>query len=130
MGLAQRQRQARQKVAALNKKGHNCQPIAIEGRAIATSFWGKAWCSNLERYSDYATRLPRGRSYVRSGQVIDLHISAGDHVSADVPVVSDGHAVVREDASIRDANPIGDVGGLVGENRDRRHACRRGRARR
>lgn len=75
--VAQRQHQARRKVAALNKKGHKCQPITIEGRAIAKSFWGKAWCDNLESYSDFANRLPRGRTYVRNGSVIDLHIETG-----------------------------------------------------
>jgi uncharacterized Zn finger protein len=75
--VAQRQRQARLKVAALNKKGHNCQPIGIEGRAIAKSFWGKAWCDNLESYSDFANRLPRGRTYVRNGSVIDLRVETG-----------------------------------------------------
>lgn len=75
--VAQRQRLAKQKVAALNKKGHNCQPIAIRGRAIANSFWGKAWCDNLESYSDFANRLPRGRTYVRNGSVIDLRVETG-----------------------------------------------------
>ena len=75
--VAQRQRQAKQEVAALNKKGHSCQPITIEGRAIAKSFWGKAWCDNLESYSDFANRLPRGRSYVRNGSVIDLRVERG-----------------------------------------------------
>ena len=50
-------------------------PVAIEGRTIATTFWGKAWCENLERYSDYANRLPRGRTYVRNGSVVDLQIA-------------------------------------------------------
>lgn len=77
VSVAQRQRQARQKLAALSKKGHNCQPIVIEGRAIAKSFWGKAWCDNLESYSDYSNRLPRGRSYVRNGCVIDLRVETG-----------------------------------------------------
>ena len=47
-------------------------PIVVEGRKIAASFWGKTWCDNLESYQDYANRLPRGRSYVRNGAVIDL----------------------------------------------------------
>lgn len=75
--VAQRQRQAKQKAAALNKKGHACQPVAITGRTIAKSFWGKAWCDNLESYSDFANRLPRGRTYVRNGSVIDLRIETG-----------------------------------------------------
>lgn len=75
--VAQRQRQAKQKVAALNKNGQSCQPVTIEGRAIAKSFWGKAWCDNLESYSDFANRLPRGRTYVRNSSVIDLRIESG-----------------------------------------------------
>jgi len=75
--VAQRQRQARQKLEALKKKGQICQPITIEGRAIAKSFWGKAWCDNLESYSDYVNRLPRGRTYVRNGSVIDMRIETG-----------------------------------------------------
>lgn len=49
----------------------------IQGRAIAKSFWGKSWCENLEAYSDYENRLPRGRSYVRNGSVVDLKIANG-----------------------------------------------------
>jgi uncharacterized Zn finger protein len=75
--VAQRRLQAKQKAAALDKKGHTCQPVTIEGRAIARSFWGKAWCDNLESYSDFANRLPRGRTYVRNGSVIDLRIETG-----------------------------------------------------
>src|SRR3989441_4592137 len=59
----------------LKKKGHPVSPVVIEGRAIAKTFWGKAWCDNLERYSDYANRLPRGRSYLRNGSVLDLQIA-------------------------------------------------------
>jgi uncharacterized Zn finger protein len=50
----------------------------LEGRTIAATFWGKAWCRNLESYSDYESRLPRGRSYVRSGSVLDLQLTAGE----------------------------------------------------
>ena len=52
-------------------------PVAIEGRKIARTFWGEAWCDNLERYSDYANRLPRGRTYVRNGSVVDLQVGPG-----------------------------------------------------
>ena len=62
-------------------KGRPVFPVSIEGRAIARSFWGKSWCSNLERYSDFANRLPRGRTYVRNGSVVDLQI-ATSRVSA------------------------------------------------
>jgi uncharacterized Zn finger protein len=50
----------------------------VEGRTIVKTFWGKSWCDNLERYSDFANRLPRGRTYVRNGSVIDLQISSGE----------------------------------------------------
>lgn len=59
------------------KKGADLSPVALEGRTIAKTFWGKAWCENIESYRDYAYRLERGRSYVRSGAVIDLKISEG-----------------------------------------------------
>ncbi|MCW5235697.1 SWIM zinc finger family protein [Verminephrobacter eiseniae] len=76
--VAQRQRQARQKIAALKRQqGYVCQPVAIEGRTIAKSFWGKAWCDNLEAYSDFSNRLPRGQTYVRNGSVIDLRVETG-----------------------------------------------------
>jgi len=52
--------------------------VAIEGRTIARTFWGKAWCDNLEGYSDYENRLPRGRTYVRNGSVLDLQITPGE----------------------------------------------------
>jgi uncharacterized Zn finger protein len=60
------------------KKGHNVSPVTINGRKIVTTFWGQSWCENLERYSDYANRLPRGRTYVRNGSVVDLQIKPGE----------------------------------------------------
>jgi uncharacterized Zn finger protein len=77
VSVAQKKQQATQRAAALKKKGKPCQPVTIEGRAIASSFWGKAWCDNLESWSDIDNRLPRGRSYVRHGAVIDLRIETG-----------------------------------------------------
>lgn len=59
------------------KNGRALSPVTIEGRAIARSFWGKAWCANLESYRDYEYRLPRGRSYVRNGAVLDLEVGPG-----------------------------------------------------
>lgn len=59
------------------KEGRELAPIRIDGRQIARSFWGQAWCENLESYSDFSNRLPRGRTYARNGSVIDLQIEAG-----------------------------------------------------
>jgi uncharacterized Zn finger protein len=78
VSVAQRRRQAASEMAKLRKKGHAVSPVVLEGRTIVKTFWGKAWCENLERYSDFANRLPRGRSYVRNGSVIDLQIAAGE----------------------------------------------------
>ena len=75
--VAARRRQAARELAKLAKKGHHASPVVIDGRKIARTFWGKAWCDNLERYSDFANRLPRGRTYVRNGSVVDLQIAAG-----------------------------------------------------
>ena len=75
--VAQRRAQAAKAAAKAKKSGHNMQPVVIEGRSIAKTFWGKAWCDNLETYSDFDNRLPRGRSYVRNGSVIDLVIEPG-----------------------------------------------------
>src|SRR5436309_12808258 len=74
---AQRRRQAERELGRLRKKGQALSPVVIEGRAIARTFWGKAWCDNLESYSDFANRLPRGRTYVRNGSVMDLHLGPG-----------------------------------------------------
>jgi hypothetical protein len=79
--VAQRQRQAQQELKKLKKKGQTVAPVTIEGRTIAKSFWGKSWCDNLERYSDYESRLPRGRTYVRNGSVVDLQIAKGEIVA-------------------------------------------------
>jgi uncharacterized Zn finger protein len=73
----QRRADAARKLAEAARRGKPMSPVAITGRTIARTFWGKAWCDNLERYRDFAHRLERGRSYLRSGSVIDLQISAG-----------------------------------------------------
>jgi uncharacterized Zn finger protein len=78
VSVAERRRRAEKALAKLKKQGRPVAPVKIEGRTIATSFWGKSWCSNLERYSDYESRLPRGRSYVRNGLVVDLQIAKGE----------------------------------------------------
>jgi uncharacterized Zn finger protein len=76
--VAERRRRAEQQAAKFKKNGQPITPVTIEGRSIAASFWGKSWCTNLDRYSDYASRLPRGRTYVRNGSVVDLQIANGE----------------------------------------------------
>src|SRR5271166_2410358 len=76
--VAEKRRRSELKLKKLKKNGQSVAPVRIEGRKIATSFWGESWCVNLERYSDYENRLPRGRSYVRNGSVLDLQIAEGE----------------------------------------------------
>ena len=76
--VAEKRRRAEKKLAKLRKKGNSVAPVRNEGRAIAKSFWGQSWCTNLERYTDYENRLPRGRSYLRNGSVLDLQIAKGE----------------------------------------------------
>lgn len=73
-----RRAQARKKMEKLRKKGIDIQPVEIEGRKIARTFWGQAWCDHLEKFSDFANRLPRGRTYVRNGSVCHLEITEGE----------------------------------------------------
>ncbi len=77
VSVPERRREAARKIARLKKAGREVSPVEIAGRKIAVTFWGEAWCKNLEAYSDYSNRLPRGRTYVRNGSVIDLQIEAG-----------------------------------------------------
>jgi uncharacterized Zn finger protein len=81
VSVGERRRQAAGKLARLVKAGQSMSPVIIEGRAIAKTAWGKAWCATMEGYSDYANRLPRGRTYVRSGAVIDLQVASGQVVA-------------------------------------------------
>jgi uncharacterized Zn finger protein len=78
VSVAEKRRDAAQALTKLKKQGRSVAPVNIAGRTIAQSFWGKSWCANLERYSDFASRLPRGRSYVRNGSVVDLQIGKGE----------------------------------------------------
>ena len=76
--VAERRKQAEREMAKLRKKGHTLAPVTLQGRKLGTTFWGKAWCDNLKSYSDFANRLPRGRTYVRNGSVVDLQVNGGE----------------------------------------------------
>ena len=72
---ARRQREIEKR----RKRGEKLVPLTVpEGsRKLAHTFWGKAWCEHLESHSDYEYRLPRGRSYLRQGNVYNLAIEPG-----------------------------------------------------
>ena len=83
--VAELRKKASESLSAAKKKGRKYEPVVARTKRgeICTSWWGQAWCNNLEKYADYATRLERGRGYVRSGAVVDLQIKNGQ-VSAKV----------------------------------------------
>jgi uncharacterized Zn finger protein len=76
--IKQRLANGRRELQKLAKaRGRPLAPVTLHSKHIATSFWGRAWCQHLEAHSDYASRLPRGRTYVRNGSVLDLQIERG-----------------------------------------------------
>ncbi|MEJ1340710.1 MAG: helix-turn-helix domain-containing protein [Candidatus Sedimenticola sp. (ex Thyasira tokunagai)] len=77
VSVAKRRAKAAREMKKLLKKGVKIEPIEVQGRKIARTFWGEAWCNHLEKFSDYENRLPRGRTYVRNGSVCHLAISKG-----------------------------------------------------
>ena len=79
--VAKRRERAARLVAKLKLAGETLSPVTAARGSIAKTYWGKAWCQNLERYSDYSSRLPRGRTYLRNGSVIDLKIETGEVVA-------------------------------------------------
>ncbi|TVQ00032.1 MAG: hypothetical protein EA381_08340 [Planctomycetaceae bacterium] len=79
--VATRRANAAREASKLAQKGKKLRPIWVQTRAIATSFWGVAWCDNLENYADWANRMPRGRTYARNGSIVDLQITSGEITS-------------------------------------------------
>jgi uncharacterized Zn finger protein len=77
VSAAERRLRVAREAQKLRRKGGSVEPVTTEGRQIASTFWGKAWCDNMESYRDFESRLPRGRSYVRNGSVLDLQIAPG-----------------------------------------------------
>jgi len=99
VSVAERRRRAMREIEKRRKKGDSFSPISIQGRTITRTFWGKSWCENLEHYSDFANRLPRGRTYVRNGSVMHLGIERGS-----VRALVSGSELYEVEISIR---PLG-----------------------
>lgn len=77
VSAAERRQQSEKMIAKMRKSGIIFQPVCVDGRKIAKTFWGQAWCDAMDSHADYSNRLPRGRTYVRNGSVIDLVIESG-----------------------------------------------------
>jgi uncharacterized Zn finger protein len=73
--VAQRRAKAAKQLQQMQKKHPNLKPVMLTGNSLASTWWGKSWNSNLERYADYSNRIGRGRSYVRNRAVLDLQIT-------------------------------------------------------
>jgi len=98
--VAARRRKAEREIEKLRKKGAVLSPVKIAGRQIARTFWGKAWCNNLESYRDYENRLPRGRTNVRNGSVVDLQIAPRE-----ITAIVSGSKIYKVKVSIGDVGP-------------------------
>lgn len=101
VSVAERRRRAAAEMAKMRKKGKSFAPVSLAGPAIAVTFWGKAWCENLESYSDFENRLPRGRSYVRNGSVMDLQIQEGK-----VAALVSGSSLYKVEIGIKPLKPV------------------------
>ena len=79
VSVAERRSNGARHAALLKKQGRVLKPVATKGRgrALATTFWGRAWCDNLAAYASLLNRLERGRTYLRGGMVIDLQVLPG-----------------------------------------------------
>ena len=75
--VAKKKEKAAKQVEKLRKNGADLSPVVIEGRKIAKTWWGNAWCVNLESYADFRNRIGRGSAYVKNGFVVDLKIEEG-----------------------------------------------------
>lgn len=75
--VAQRRAKAEKQLRQMQKKHPHLKPVILTGTSLASTWWGKSWNSNLERYADYSNRIGRGRSYVRNRAVLDLQITSG-----------------------------------------------------
>lgn len=79
VSIADRRLVGERHAAELRRTGQRLAPVVpkARSRALARTFWGRAWCDNLAAYAALANRLERGRRYVRNGLVIDLQIQPG-----------------------------------------------------
>ncbi|MDR2821253.1 MAG: SWIM zinc finger family protein [Desulfovibrio sp.] len=76
--VEQKRFKAEKLIKKLSKKNPDLKPVRIEGKALARTFWGKAWCRHMDQMADYDNRLPRGRSYARNSAICHLDIRQGE----------------------------------------------------
>lgn len=78
VSVAERRSNAARNIVKQLGKGVPPAPIEkFSGSKLAKTFWGQAWCENLESYSDFENRLDRGKTYTRNGSIVHLEIGEG-----------------------------------------------------
>jgi len=118
--VAEKRKQAQKEVAKLRKKNSGLSPVVIEGKKIANTWWGTAWCKNLESYADFSNRIGRGRSYVRNGFVLDLKIEEGAIVAKvlgsriytteiEIDILSEANKISITEAVGREIDSVADL---------------------
>jgi uncharacterized Zn finger protein len=119
----------KQEIAKRQKKGEPFKVLeAPSGNTkLVKTFWGKAWNGNLESYRDYEYRLPRGRSYLRQGNVYNLRIQHGKvtsvvagselyDVSVTIAPLTKGHwSAIKERCEGQVASMLDLLGGKLGD---------------
>jgi len=77
--VEEQKKRLQREIAKRKKRGEKFEalPAPAGQKKLSTTFWGQAWCRNLESYQVYESRLPRGRSYLRQGKVYNLEIEPG-----------------------------------------------------
>ena len=70
-------RLAAERLADMRDAGEDVHPVVNTSRKLATNFWGSAWMRHLARCEAGGLCLAPGRSLLRHGCVLDLHIAPG-----------------------------------------------------
>jgi uncharacterized Zn finger protein len=107
--VAEQRAKAQRELAKLRKKDPDVQPVIVEGQKIAKTWWGQAWCENLESYADYANRIGRGRSYARNGMVLDLRLNPAPELFFTLRGVDPGE-LVRKSVDAKLENLLANAG--------------------
>ncbi len=70
-------RLAAERLAEMRDAGEDVHPVVNATRKLAANFWGSAWMRHLARCEAGGLCLATGRSLLRHGCVLDLHIAPG-----------------------------------------------------
>ena len=86
----------KESVKKQKEKGNKLEPVVISGRTIAKSWWGKAWCDNLER-----SRFARSCSFFAKTAVRSLSLAFT------IPSTAIAHSPMAETTILSSKESIG-----------------------